>query len=252
MATIQFGLLPAAGKGIRAYPATNWTPKALLEIAGKPLIQRNLEIMRDQLGVREIFVILGHLGQLIRDRLGSGETLGVKIHYLECEEPEVGLARGILLAEPHLNKPFVTILPDEFYLDSNHRDLAAPEGDFFSVCGVMRGAEFGAIRKNYSVFLDDGQIVDLEEKPEEIRSDLMGCGTYLFTPDLFRAIRETAPSPRSGQVELTDVIAAAARHRPECRGHRQTSRCSTRTRKSRCCAGCFRFPATSGLAEVRI
>jgi dTDP-glucose pyrophosphorylase len=213
--TIEYGLLPAAGEGIRAYPTTTWIPKVLLEVAGKPLIQRNLEIMRDQLGVREIVVILGHLGEMIRDRLGDGEEHGVAIRYLECEDPKIGLARGVLLAEPYLDRPFVTILPDELYLDSNHADLPDPDGDFFSVCGVMPGADPGAIRKNYAVFVEDERIVDLEEKPREIGSDLLGCGTYLFKPDLFSAIRRTPPSPRSGQVELTDVIADAARRREE-------------------------------------
>ena len=47
------GLIPAAGEGVRAYPATRFLPKVLLEIAGKPVIVRNIEIMRDQLGVQD-------------------------------------------------------------------------------------------------------------------------------------------------------------------------------------------------------
>jgi NDP-sugar pyrophosphorylase family protein len=43
--------------------------------------------MRDQLGVREIVVIVGHLGDQIRARLGDGERLGVKLHYVECQDP---------------------------------------------------------------------------------------------------------------------------------------------------------------------
>jgi len=75
---IFHGVIPAAGEGLRAYPATKYIPKVLLEVAGKPLIVRNIELMRDQLGVREITVILGHFGDQIRTALGSGERLGAR------------------------------------------------------------------------------------------------------------------------------------------------------------------------------
>jgi len=109
---IFHGVIPAAGEGLRAYPATKYIPKVLLEVAGKPLIVRNIELMRDQLGVREITVILGHFGDQIRTALGSGERLGVALNYLECPDPKIGLARGLLLVTEKLTAPFVTILGD--------------------------------------------------------------------------------------------------------------------------------------------
>lgn len=209
---IEYGLLPAAGEGVRAYPATTWIPKVMLEVAGKPLVLRNLEIMRDQLGVREIVVILGHLGHMVRDSLGDGDSLGVKLHYVECPDPKVGLAHGMLLAEPFLNRPFVTILGDELYLDSNHDRLTLPaDADFECICAVMPGSDPQAIRKNYAVHLDGDQVVSVEEKPEEVTTDLLGCGTYVFKPSVFDEIRRTPRSRRSGRVELTDVIGSMAR-----------------------------------------
>src|SRR5262245_51885788 len=104
------GLIPAAGEGVRAYPATKRIPKVLLEIAGKPLIVRNLEVLRDQLGVREATVIVGYLGQQVREALGTGEALGMRLDYVECQDPKIGLARGLLLGAERLAAPFVTIL----------------------------------------------------------------------------------------------------------------------------------------------
>lgn len=197
---------------MRAYPATTWIPKVMLEVAGKPLVLRNLEILRDQLGVREIVVILGHLGHLIRERLGDGHSLGVELHYVECPDPKVGLARGMLLAEPYLTQPFATILGDELYLDSNHSELALPtDGDFDCVCAVLPGADPQAIRKNYAVHLAGDRVGWVEEKPEVVDTHLLGCGTYVFKPSVFEEIRRTPPSSRSGRVELTDVIGAIAR-----------------------------------------
>src|SRR5690349_5709715 len=114
------GVIPAAGQGIRAYPATKRIPKVLLEIAGRPLIARNVEIMRDQLGVRDITLIVGHLHNQVREALGTGETLGVTLRYVQCPDPAIGLARGLLLAIDDINEPFVAMLGDELYLQSNH------------------------------------------------------------------------------------------------------------------------------------
>jgi UDP-N-acetylglucosamine diphosphorylase / glucose-1-phosphate thymidylyltransferase / UDP-N-acetylgalactosamine diphosphorylase / glucosamine-1-phosphate N-acetyltransferase / galactosamine-1-phosphate N-acetyltransferase len=204
------GVIPAAGEGLRAYPATKYIPKVLLEVAGKPLIVRNIELMRDQLGVRDITVILGHFGDQVRTALGSGERLGVTLSYLECPDPKIGLARGLLLAIEKLAVPFVTILGDELYLESNHRDIRKLNLDSaIAACGVHQTRDKRVIRKNYSVEAADGRIVRVEEKPEFPRSDLAGVGTYVLSPRIGDWIRKTPPSPRSGQIELTDTLMCA-------------------------------------------
>ena len=204
------GVIPVAGKGVRAYPATHYTPKTLLTVGGKPLIVRNIEIMRDQLGVREIALVIGHLGEQIRATLGSGERLGVAIDYIECPDPDVGLAMGLLPAIAPLTEPFVVILGDELYLDSNHAELGKVAlGGAIAACGVLRTEDKRLIGKNYSVAIADGLISGVEEKPVAPRNDLLGVGTYLFDPRIADAIRNTPPSRRSGRVELTDALQGA-------------------------------------------
>jgi hypothetical protein len=55
--------------------------------------------------------------------LGDGGEPGVTLRYVECPDPDVGLARGVLLLKDEFREPFVTILGDELYLESNHRHL---------------------------------------------------------------------------------------------------------------------------------
>ena len=212
---ISKALIPAAGRGLRAYPKTVRTPKVLLTIDGRALIERNIELLRDSLGIRDIVIIVGHLGDQIRGALGDGSRLGVALRYVECPRPDDGLARGLLVARDLFDEPFVTILGDELYLDSNHQRL--PEclgGEFSAVCGVLRTGDLHRIKRNYSVVMEGGRIVALEEKPAVIRNDYLGCGTYVFTPGIFRAIEATPPSPRSGRVELTDAIHRQAQEPP--------------------------------------
>ncbi len=204
--SIRLGVLPAAGAGVRAYPRTVYVPKVLLEVAGKPLIVRNLEILRDRLGIREIIVIVGYLADQVRAVLGDGSAYGVELRFVDVGDPRMGLARGLYQAKPHLTEPFVAILGDELYLDSNHAalfDLAEP---WEAACGVLRVDDPRLIKKNYSLTVEDGLIRDLEEKPRVVPNDLLGCGTYLFRPSVFDAIDATPPSKRSGRIELTDAI----------------------------------------------
>jgi dTDP-glucose pyrophosphorylase len=211
---ITLGLIPAAGRGLRAYPKTSVLPKVLLEIDGKPVIERNIELLRDCLGIRDITVIVGYLGQQIRERYGDGSRIGVTLRYVECAKPAIGLARGMLLVKEYFQQPFVTILGDELYLQSNHGRLieSLPE-EFDAVCGVLRTEDLHQIKRNYSVAIQDDRIARLVEKPETIDNDLLGCGTYVFTPRIFEAIERTAPSAHTGRTELTDAIGTLARER---------------------------------------
>ncbi len=209
---VRQALIPAAGAGVRAYPKTTYMPKVLLRVDGVPLIQRNIELLRDALGIRDIAIITGYLGEQIRTALGDGSTFEVSLSYIECEDVTDGLARGILLARDRFREPFVTILGDELYLNSNHAEMRALFGrDCDAACAVKRTEDNDLIRRNYSIRIVDGAIAGLVEKPQRLENDLMGCGTYYFTSRIFDAIERTPPSPRSGRVELTDAIDLLAR-----------------------------------------
>jgi len=206
-------VIAAAGRGSRAYPKTSRMPKVLLEFSGKSLVQRNIELLRDQMGITGITIIDGHLKEQIREALGDGSRFGVQLRYVTCPEPEKGLAVGLLsVREQMSNGPFVLILGDELYLNTNHRELRLDGAA--AVCGLMHVDDLHMIKKNYSVEIDDGAISQLIEKPEVVPNDILGCGTFLFTPEIFRAIDNTPPSPRSGRVELIDAIDRMARSGP--------------------------------------
>ena len=208
-------LIPAAGRGLRAYPKTDRVAKVLLEIDGKPLILRNIELLRDCLGIRRITIVVGRLGEQVRARLGDGSRHGVALEYVECPDPDVGLARGILLCRDRFTSPFVTILGDELYANTNHARLAEFEGRRFdAVCATMHTDDLHQIKRNYGVRIEDGRVTALAEKPAGIENDLLGCGTYVFTPRIFEAIEATAPSARSGRVELTDALDWLTRREP--------------------------------------
>ncbi len=204
--SVRTAVLPAAGRGVRAYPKTQFIPKVMLEVAGKPLVQRNLEMLRDQLGIRDFVVIVGHLAEQITALLGDGSKFGVAVRYVTCPDPSVGLARGLHLTKPLVDGPFIVVLADELYLGSNHAELLAPADPWEAAIALLETDDLRAIRKNYAVVVADGRVQTVEEKPEHLPNRLLGCGTYLFRPSIFDAIERTAPSKKSGRVELTDAL----------------------------------------------
>ncbi|WP_069946864.1 N-acetylmuramate alpha-1-phosphate uridylyltransferase MurU [Microbulbifer aggregans] len=108
---IPTAMLLAAGYGKRMRPLTDQTPKPLLQVAGKPLIEHALERLA-AIGVRRVVINLGHLGEKIRARLGSGERWGLDIRYSVEVEP-LETAGGIIKALPLLGEaPFLVVNGD--------------------------------------------------------------------------------------------------------------------------------------------
>ena len=108
-------MLLAAGFGKRLRPITDTTPKPLLEVGGKSLIEHQLERLREA-GIQDVVINLHHLGDQIQSRLGDGAGLGINISYsLEPELLETG--GGIKKALPLLgDSPFLVTSADT-YLD---------------------------------------------------------------------------------------------------------------------------------------
>lgn len=210
------GVIPAAGKGMRAYPSTRYIPKVMFEVNGKPIIQRNIELMRDKLGIRHIYVILGYSGDMIKKCLNDGSEFGVNITYLTNDRVEDGLAQSIFVAKEHVTSPFIVLLGDEVYINTNHEQILSKLNQNFNViCAVKETENPDTIKKNYSVNLQNGKITSLIEKPREPKNNYLGCGTYVFKPMFFDYVEKTPRSTRSKLVELTDVINTIARESGE-------------------------------------
>lgn len=206
------GLILAAGKGTRLYPISKKIPKVLFEIDGHPLLLRNIELMRDKLKIKKIFIIVGYGKEQIMNRLGDGGRFGITIEYIYNSQVQKGLAGGILLAKKYINSPFCVILGDELYYKSNHSELLTwLERDFIAVCGIKRMADPHLIKKNYAVEIHNGKIFSLIEKPDIITNDYLGCGTYLFNPKIFDYIQITPISKKTQKIEIADTINIAAR-----------------------------------------
>jgi MurNAc alpha-1-phosphate uridylyltransferase len=127
-------MILAAGRGERMRPLTDSTPKPLLAVLGKPLIQYHIEALTAA-GVRDIVVNLAWLGQQIRAALGDGSQFGVRIHYSDEGDAALETGGGVFKALPLLagasgEEPFVVVSGDvwtEYPLADSMKKLSASD-----------------------------------------------------------------------------------------------------------------------------
>ena len=121
-------MILAAGRGERMRPLTDHTPKPLLPVAGKPLIEYHIEALA-RAGVREIVINLSWLGEQIPRALGDGERFGVALAYSDEGPEPLETAGGIQRALPLLGEaPFVVINGDVWTDYPLERLLMPPRG----------------------------------------------------------------------------------------------------------------------------
>lgn len=117
---VTHAMILAAGRGERMRPLTDHTPKSMLPVKGKPLIQWHLESLA-KAGIQHVVINLAHLGEQIAQHVHDGRALGLQVRYSREPEGALETAGGIALAKPWVNEqgelshaPFVVINGDVF------------------------------------------------------------------------------------------------------------------------------------------
>lgn len=239
---IRKAVFPAAGLGTRFLPATKASPKEMLPLVDKPLIQYAVEESvasgiesiliitgRDKSAIENHFDISFELEQLLSDK-GKTDMFELvraisdiaKISYTR-QKQALGLGHAIYQAKDFVgNEPFAALLADDIvdaetpalkqmidvYEKYNAPVIATMqvEGEAISRFGVIDAEE---IEPN--VF----KIKDMVEKPPfaDAPSDLAIIGRYIFTPDIFAAIENTKPGS-GGEIQVTDAMRLLLKERP--------------------------------------
>lgn len=201
-------LILAGGAGTRLRPITHTNAKQLVPVANKPILFYGLEAMADA-GIKEIGMIVGDTAAEVREAVGDGSRWGLDVTYLPQEAP-LGLAHCVLIAREYLGEDdFVMYLGDNLIRQGvrefaerfeDERRQFDPAAAHILLARVPDPHRFGVAELD-----DDGQVVQLVEKPAEPKSDLALVGIYLFSPAIHAAVAAIAPSDR-GELEITDAI----------------------------------------------
>lgn len=168
-------LIMAGGEGLRLRPLTENLPKPMLPVGGRPIVERIVATLRNQ-GLRDIFVSVRYLKDKIIDHFGDGSRFGVRIAYVEEDEP-LGTA-GALSRLPPTTRPTLLMNADlltdldfrkmiEFHHDNQADITMAVKAHGFQV-------PYGVVR------MEMNRVVGLEEKPSLV-SHVNG-GIYVLSP----------------------------------------------------------------------
>jgi MurNAc alpha-1-phosphate uridylyltransferase len=112
----------AGGRATRLLPATDRTPKCLVDVAGRPFAVHQIEMLRRQ-GLKNIVFLVGHLGEMVRDCLGDGRRWGVRLEYVFDGSTPLGTGGSIRRALRHLGDTFFVLYGDS-YLECNYATIA--------------------------------------------------------------------------------------------------------------------------------
>ena len=197
------GVILAGGKGTRLQPLTEVMSKQLLPVYDKPLIFYPLSTLM-LAGIKEILIITTPEDHsLFKKVLGSGANLGIRLSYAIQEEPK-GLAQGILIAKDFLaGQTFAFILGDNlFYGQGLGRELQKFQdikGAHIFGYSVSNPSEYGV-----ATIDDKGQVIQLEEKPQQPISNIAVTGLYFYDNRAVDFAKSLKPSKR-GEIEITDL-----------------------------------------------
>ena len=106
----MYTVIMAGGKGTRIASMHPNIPKPMVPICGKPILEHQIEVLRKQ-GCTDIILIIGHMGDIIREYFGSGEAYGVTIQYIEEKEP-LGTAGALYYLKNQIKEDFLLLNGD--------------------------------------------------------------------------------------------------------------------------------------------
>ena len=232
---IKKAVLPVAGIGTRFLPASKATPKEMLPIIDKPLVQYAVE-EAIEIGIEEIVFITNDEKHSIKKHFENNQKLeqkllrknkeefveklnpkifkDIKFHYV-IQEDQNGLGDAVLKAESLINgEAFALLLPDDLFFSK--KSCLSQLSSIFSNTNASTIAvnkidknnihKYGVIKpgkeKNEAILIDD-----IIEKPlvEDAPSDIAVCGRYIFTSTIFDHLKKIELD-KSGEIQLTDAI----------------------------------------------
>ncbi|MCU4158142.1 nucleotidyltransferase family protein [Carboxylicivirga sp. A043] len=187
-------VIMAGGKGERLRPLTDKTPKPMLPLGDKPIIEHNIDRLIS-FGIENIYISVNYLADQIIDYFGDGSSKGVNIHYIK-ENKFLGTIGALSQVEEFWN-PYILVMNSDLFTDIDFEDLY--------INHLEQNAELSVASIPYTVNIpfgimlrENGQIIGLKEKPSQ--THYANAGIYLMNTELSNNI------PNETFYNATDLI----------------------------------------------
>jgi UDP-N-acetylglucosamine diphosphorylase/glucosamine-1-phosphate N-acetyltransferase len=179
----------AAGEGHRLKPLTENKPKAMISIAGKPIIQYVLESLAAN-GIREIIIIVGFQKEKFFDYLGDGKNFGVSIRYIN-QNHQIGSGNALAQAKGFTDDEFIVLSANKLISPETIASIANTHAPAVMIKEVKDPARYGVVT------LKDGKVIDIVENPTDHISNMINAGIYVFDNTIFEYIENTLGIPEA-------------------------------------------------------
>ncbi len=198
------GVILAGGKGTRLYPLTKSLNKHLLPVGPEPMIYNPIRNMQAS-GIKDVLIVTSteHMGDMV-NLLGSGSDFGLRFAYKVQDEAN-GIADALRLAREFAGEEnILVVLGDNVfekpvdYFVKNYETAQKGKGARVLLVKVSDPQRFGVAA------LDEHKVVEIQEKPENPKSDYAVVGAYIYDKRVFDIIDHIKPSAR-GEYEITSV-----------------------------------------------
>ena len=216
----MLGVVPAAGKGTRLRPVTDFIPKELMMYGDMPILGHILNTMNKISQINRVAIVIGHKKGTIIDYVKDGSEFNLEIDYIYQKEPK-GLGHAIYTTKDRVKEEDIFILLGDTIIDPvedvidmvNWHEKNKPFATIM-VEEISNPERFGVIK----VSKEDNKIIDLYEKPEEekIKKEYEVrpgrwyaiVGAYIINKGIYDYLAITPPGKKN-EIQLTDALKLA-------------------------------------------
>ena len=200
MKKITKAIILAAGNGTRLSKLTSKKPKPLLTVGEKPILEHTVKALSN-VGIKNIFIVVNYMEEMIKEYFGNGSKFNVNIQYLTQDSPEGGTGDAVNTAKGKINESFIVLNGDVLF----DHDILKKMIDNYKDSGLLVCKEVPNPQDYGIIEIDGDQVIKIIEKPEKPSTNLANLGMYIMPEEIFDAISMTILSKR-GEIEITDSI----------------------------------------------